>query len=163
MKFIMQQSLNIAKDTYTVIDEAGNLVSRVNSKLISIHRKRFITDAAGNIIYIIKGKIIDILPTYFILDAAEREVGKVKKKFSPRAHFKMTLGGKNFNIKGTVFHRSYVIYEDGNEIGRIRKDGFRMFKDKYEIDVANRNHVYVMILLTAIVDMLYFNGKRSGD
>ena len=62
-----------------------------------------------------------------------------------------------------MFHRSFVICDERGEIGTIRKDGFRLFKDKYEINVAKRNDVYILIMMTAIADMLYFNGKRSHD
>jgi len=163
MKFIMEQQLNVLKDTYTVTDEAGNLVSQINSKVISLHRKRFIRDASGNVIFIIKGKLVDILPTYYILDANEREIGKAKKKFNPRAHFKLELGGEKYNVQGTMFRRSYRISGANGEIGTIHKDGFRMFKDKYEIEVNQKNDVFKLILMTSIVDMLYFNGKRSHD
>lgn len=148
MKLYMKQKVFSWVDKFHIADENGDTRYYAEGELLSWGKKLHIYDQTGQEVSFIRQKLMSWLPRYFV-EMNESVVATIVKDFSffrPSYH----VEGLPWQMKGDFWEHNYVMYDERNEIMRIRKAWFT-WGDSYEIEILDpRNEVLCLSVALAV-------------
>lgn len=162
MKFYVKQKVFSLRDSFNVYDENQKPVYRVTGKFISLRNKIEFMDHEGKLLYCSDKKILSILPQYFIYDPTGQQVVSVKKKFSIKPKFHVNIFGEEAKINGSFWQYNFEIETKNGIVATIRKK-IISFGDSYEIDIAdNEKNFELLLYLVIVIDQVLHEDKNHG-
>uniref|UniRef100_A0AC34FVZ2 LURP-one-related family protein n=1 Tax=Panagrolaimus sp. ES5 TaxID=591445 RepID=A0AC34FVZ2_9BILA len=157
-KFNIRENL-CGRGDFSIKDESGQKVYKVQSKRLTINDKLVLQDAAGNPLMKIRQ---ENFPRYSIYSAdTDQEIAVVKKMFSflhPKFAIESIYG--EYILKSPeIMSRSFTLEKNETIVATVSKE-LATFTDCYGIEIIDDNEDSAFILALAIViDQFLFSGN----
>jgi len=166
MKYRMKQDWIALGDDFTITDENGDVVARVDGKVFSIGDKLSFLDAQGREMGVISERIISLRSTYEILRNGH-VVGVVSKDLFSLFRCSFTVdvpGPDDLEARGNLLDHDYEFTRHGKTVATVSK-GWLNFRDSYSIDVAHGEDAFLIVASAVVIDLCCHNGrdKKSHD
>ena len=157
-KFNIRENL-CSRGDFSIKDESGQDVYKVQSKCLTINDKLVLKDAAGNPLMKIRQ---ENFPRYLIYSAeTDQEIAVVKKMFSflhPKFVVESIYG--EYVLKSPeIMSRSFTLEKNEAIVANINK-ALATFTDSYGIEIIDDNEDSAFILaLVIVIDQFLFSGN----
>lgn len=163
MKYYVKQKKFTLKDKFTVKDEAGNDLYQVQGKVFSMRNTISFMNMDGSTILVAEKKLWSLVATYYIASPHDEHLAIVKRKFSFRPNFSVSVGNDELAVDGSIFGHQFVIKRDGKEIVRISKK-LISWGDAYEIDIDENQNKELLLFVVIVIDQVMEQAsKRDND
>ncbi len=166
MKYRMKQDWIALGDDFTITDEGGNVVARVDGKVFSIGDKLSFLDAQGHEMGVISERIISLRTSYEILRNGQVAAFVSKDLFTLfRCSFTVDVPGPDdLEAQGNLLDHDYTFSRHGKTVATVSKAWFN-FRDSYCIDIAPGEDAFLIVASAVVIDLCCHHGreKKSHD
>ncbi len=159
MKLYMKQKVFSWTEKFHVADEYGNSRYFVEGELFSWGKKLHIINNAGQEVAFIRQKIMSWLPRYFV-EINGIVVAAIVKDFTffrPSYH----VEGLPWQMDGDFWEHDYVMYDDRQEIMRMRKAWFT-WGDSYELVINDPKNEILCLGVALAVDCAVAQSQNNN-
>jgi uncharacterized protein YxjI len=136
MYVIREKMFHLAEDS-DITNESGELVLRVEGKIMSLHQRLILRDPAGREVAQVHRKLAALRPTYEItIDG--KNVAEVRQHWFTPFRERLTIevpGAGDMEISGDLFSHEFTIQQDGHTAATISKRWLSLTAS-YAVDVA---------------------------
>ncbi len=160
MKYYIKQKVFTVRDQFTIKDYSQNDVFQVQGKFMSITNKLELLNMDGSQVLNSKKLLFKLLPVYQIFSNHDEELAVIKKKFSIKPKFEVTIGGIEYTVSGSFFAHTFSVMLEENEVATIIKKVFS-FGDSYEIDILDESKKELLLFIVIIIDQIIHEGKNK--
>lgn len=162
MRYLMNEKIVALGDDYTIRDESGREVLRVDGKILAIGDKLAVKDLAGRELATIRKKLVSLRPAYEIHRDGRHAATVTKALFSPfRCKFSVDVPGPgDLEAQGDILDHEYEITRGSQRVAAISKRWISI-RDTYAIDVADGEDD-VLLLACAVVLERMCHDKDEG-
>jgi len=163
-RYKMRQHLLSLGEDYTIEDESGEPVYKVDGKLLRIRETFVIEDRQGNEVATIREKKIALRDSMKILRGGDTVATIRKAWISPiRDKFAVDVeGGEDLVAQGNILDHEYEIRRGRQTIARISKSWFSI-RDTYGIDVEpGEDDGLILGIAVAIDEMAHDPDEGRG-
>lgn len=158
-KFYINQKMISIGDRFNVFCEDGSIVYEVKEKLFTFGKQFRLYDNHGRALAFIKQKLFRLLPLYEI-HVNDKLVATVKGRFTFLVKkYDVISEYGNFTVEGDILAWNFRILKDGDVVCTVSKN-FNIFRDKYEIAIADGFDEILLLCLVIIFDAVYHDRKR---
>lgn len=158
----MRQKLISIGEDYTIEDESGHAVYRVDGKVLRIRETFVLEDMAGHEAATIREKKLAIRDSMKILRGGET-IATVKKAlispFTDRFDVEVE-GGEDLKVKGDLLDHDYEIRRGGDVIAQVSKRWFTL-RDTFGIDIAEGEDDALILAIAVALDDMVDNHKND--
>lgn len=161
MKYYIKQKVFSLRDKFTVKDYSQNDIFQVQGKFMSLSNKLELLNMDGSQVLNSKKQLFRFLPLYHVYSNHDEELAVIKKKFSFKPKFEVTIGGKEYEVEGSIFAHSFAIKDDGIEVASIIKKVLS-FGDSYEIDIIDETQKELFLFIVIIIDQVIHEGQKHN-
>jgi len=151
MYIIREKMFRLAEDS-DITDETGQLVLRVDGKVMSLHNRLILHDPAGRELAQVSRRLVALRPTYEITIDGQQVAEVRKHLFTPfREHFTLAVpGGRDMELTGDLLGHEFTIERDGQTVATISKRWLSL-TGSYAVDVApGENDLLVLTSVLAL-------------
>ena len=148
-KLYIKQKVFSWKDRFSVFNEWGEDVYRVEGELISLGKKLHVCDMADREVAFIHQKVLSFLPRYFISRNGEDVAEVVKKLTFLKAKYEIPAFG--WTVQGNFTAHEYTISSEAGVVAAISKKWFS-WGNTYEIDSAPGFDPLNVLCVVLIID-----------
>lgn len=136
-RYRMKQRLVSIGEDFTIEDDAGRPVYRVDGKVMRIRETFEITNLQGREVVTVREVKLAIRDSMKILRGGETIATVKKALISPfRDRFGVDVeGGEDLEVRGDLLDHEYEIRRGGRTVARVSKQWFAL-TDTYGIDIA---------------------------
>ncbi|MGD9761374.1 MAG: LURP-one-related/scramblase family protein [Candidatus Izemoplasmatales bacterium] len=160
MKFYIKQKVFTFKDKFKIMDEQQNVLYEIKGKFLSIKNKLELINQKGELLLRSERKIFTLMPKYSIYNLKNQRVAFVKKIFSLKPKFNLSVPNKNYHVDGSFFGHSFGIYDEKrNMVASISKK-IISWGDTYEIEIRNEEDQELFMFLVIIIDQVIHERKH---
>ncbi len=136
MKLTLKQKVISLKESFTVMDEAGEPVYEVEGKLISVGHKLTVRDMAGSEAAYIHQKFFALTPKYFI-EVNEQPEAELKGHITLfKPHYTLETAQGDWDIRGDFAQHEYEMKRNGATVATVTRKWFT-WGDTYLLDVPD--------------------------
>ncbi len=160
-RYRMRQNLISIGDDFTIENEAGEKVFKVDGKILRIRDTLLFKDMEGNVLCKIKERLIAITDSMTIEDSKGKDLATVRKALiSPLVdRFSVKVkDGPDLHISGNLLDYEYDIKDGGRKVAEISKKWFRI-TDTYGVEIAPGQNEVLMLAVTVAIDMMVHKEK----
>ena len=154
------------RDGSFAVDENGVEHFKVDGKLFSPTKKKFVKDLAGNTLYIVRNKYWHgFCRSAFIYDGKTgKKIAKIKEKFlSPK--MRVTHCEDEIIMESNGLFKGFSIVKNGKTISSWSRSGGNgmtdIFRDCFRLEVYEEEEAAFMVAFTIAVDNIDDKGKRD--
>ncbi len=154
MRYVMRQKMLSFGDDFTIRDEDGRDVYRVDGRALSIGSKLSFEDTAGNELAFISQKLLAWGPTYEIHRGGEL-AAVVKRELFSFIHHRFTVdvpGPDDLEAEGSFTDHEYTFTRGGRTVATVSKRWFSL-TDTYGVDVADGEDDVLVLASAVVIDM----------
>jgi uncharacterized protein YxjI len=155
-RYRMHQNLISIGDDFTIENEAGQKVYKVDGKVLRIRDTLHFKDMDGKVLCQIKERLIAITDTMTIEDGDGKKLAIIHKALiSPLVdRFSVKVNdGPDLHVTGNLLDYEYEIKDGGHKVAEISKKWFRI-TDTYGVEIAPGQNEILILAITVAVDML---------
>jgi uncharacterized protein YxjI len=153
----MKQRLISIGEDYTIEDERGQPVYKVDGKVMTIRETFEITDMQGREVVTVREKKIAIRDSMKILRGGKTMATVKKALISPfRDKWIVDVeGGEDLVVKGDILDHEYEVERGGKTVARVSKKWFTI-RDTYGIDIqTGQDDGLILGVVVAIDEMAH--------
>jgi uncharacterized protein YxjI len=154
MRYVMKQKFWSWGDDFTIRDENGHDVFRVDGRAFSWGDKLSFHDMQGRELAFIRQKLLSWGPTYEI-EKEGQLLAVVKKQLFTllRCRFTVDVPGPNdLEATGNFLDRDYTFERGGTTVARVSKEWFKL-TDTYGVEITAGDDVLILAS-TVVIDMV---------
>jgi uncharacterized protein YxjI len=163
-RYRMRQRLLSIGEDYTIEDDRGEAVYRVDGKVLRIRETFVLEDMRGNEVATIREKKLALHDSMKILRGG-KTVATVRKAWLTPFHDKFKIdveGGGDLVARGEILDHEYEIRRGDDVIGRVSKAWFAI-TDTYGINVAEgEDDALILAVAVAIDEMAHDPDEGKG-
>lgn len=164
MRYTLKQDLISFGDDFTIKNDAGDEVYKVDGRAFTLVREKLsFEDMAGKELAFIRSRIISLTDSYEIL--RDGKVAAVVKKDLInlfRCGFTVDVPGPDdLEAQGNLLDHEYTFTRHGKTVASVSKKWFSI-RDSYGVEIADGEDP-VLILASAVVIDLICHGKKSAE
>jgi uncharacterized protein YxjI len=154
MRYGMREKIWSLGDSFTIQDESGRDVFRVQGRAFSWGDKLSFQDADGRELAFISQKLLSFLPHYEIYRDGAR-FAEIAKEFSwLRKRFTLDVPGPNdYTIEGSFWDHEFVFRRGGAEVARASKSYWSL-TDSYGVDIADGEDDVAILATCVVIDLV---------
>lgn len=164
MRYTMRQDLLSFGDDYTIKDDDGREVYRVDGKAFTLLREKLaFQDMAGKELAFIREKLIALTDSYEILRDG-KQVAVVKKDLVNvfRCGFTVDVPGPDdLDAQGNLLDHEYTFSRGDRVVASVSKRWLTL-RDTYGVDIVDGEDA-VLILAAAVVIDQVCHGKKKPE
>jgi uncharacterized protein YxjI len=159
MKLYMKQKVFTWTDRFIIADEQGNERYYAEGELFSWGKKLHIYSNTGQEVAFIRQKVMSWLPRYYVeIDGVT--VASVVKEFTfIKPSYRVE--GLPWRMEGNFWAHDYVMYDDRQEIMRLRKAWFT-WGDSYELEIFDPENELYCLCVTLAVDCAISQSQNNN-
>jgi uncharacterized protein YxjI len=156
MRYLLKQDLISFGDDFTIKDDQGNAVFKVDGKAFTLLREKLaFEDMQGQELAFIRERIIALTPSYEILRGGE-VAAVVKKDLINlfRCGFTVDVPGPDdLEAQGSLLEHEYTFTRGSRKVATVSKRWFS-FTDTYGVEVEQGEDPVLILASTVIIDMI---------
>ena len=156
-RYTMRQRLVSIGEDFDITDEYGNLVYRVDGKVMRLRETFVIEDSRGREVATIREKKLALRESMNVSRGGATIATIRKARFAPlRDRFSIdVVGGQDMIAQGDILHHEYEIHRGDDAVARISKQRFAL-SDTYGIEIApGEDEGLVLAVAVAIDEMAH--------
>ena len=151
-KLYIKQKVFSWKDKFSVFNELGEDVYKVEGEFLTLGKKLHVTDIYDREVAFIHEKVFSLLPKYFI-SRDGNDIAEVQKKLTfLKARYEIPAFG--WTVQGNFTDHAYTVESPSGTVAAISKKWFT-WGDTYEIDIAHGvdpvNALCVVLIIDAVL------------
>ncbi len=152
-RYTMRQRLVSIGEDFDIADENGNLVYRVDGKVLRLRETFVIEDLRGHEVATIREKKLALRDSMNILRAGATMATIRKARFTPyRDKFVIDVkGGQDMVAQGDILRHEYDIRRGDEVVARISKHRFAL-SDTYGVEVAPGEDDGLILAIAVAID-----------
>jgi uncharacterized protein YxjI len=154
---IRQEMLSIGND-YSIENEQGEQVYKVDGKAMRLHKTFDFEDARGTRLAVIEKRMVAIKETMEIKADNGEQLAVVKKAMLKllRDHFAVSVkNGPDLEIQGNILDHEYGIGEGQNKVAEVSKKFFHL-RDSYSVLIQpGQDEVIILAVVVCIDEMTH--------
>jgi uncharacterized protein YxjI len=157
----MQQKIVAFGDDFNIENDAGQVVFKVDGKMLRVRDTLFFRDVQGNELCKIQERIARIKDTMKIEGPNGETLAMVKKALiAPlRERWVVKIGnGPDLEVQGNILDHEYNIGEGKALVAEVSKKWFRI-RDTYGVTVKPGQNDILILAVTVAVDMMAHPGR----
>lgn len=164
MKVYIENKLISLGGSSKVYNEEQQQIYKVEGKIISPTRKKFIYDMEGKLLYVVRNKYW----TFFtdktlVYDANGNKLATIKKnKFSFNLKYQIEDTAEPMEIDGKFFTGISNIMKNGQQIGVIHRE-FALMNDCFSLEANAEDIPFLTALVVAFDNLIDKKDKESRD
>jgi uncharacterized protein YxjI len=151
MYLIRERFFHLGEDS-DITDEDGNVVFRVDGKVLTLRDRLVIKDPSGRAVAEVHRRLVALRPTYQIEIGGE-PAAEVKKHLFTPFHDKFTIdvpGPDDLEMTGSLFEHEFTVKRGGRVAATASKKWFRV-RDTYAVDIAEgEDHLLILAGVLAL-------------
>ena len=155
-RYQMRQRMISIGDDYTIENDRGERVYRLDGKALRIRKTIRFEDMDGRELYKIQERMLHIRDSMEIEAPDGHRAALVQKAmiapFRERWEIK-TDDGPDMKIQGNIVDHEYTIERDGHKVAEVSKRWFRI-RDSYGVEVAPDENDILILAVTAVIDTM---------
>jgi uncharacterized protein YxjI len=156
MRYLLRQDLFSFGDDFTIKDEHGTALYKVDGKAFTLLREKLaFEDMAGNELAFIREKLIALTKSYEILRAGKL-AAVVKKDLINLFRVGFTVdvpGPDDLEATGSLLEHEYTFKRGGRVVATVSKRWFS-FSDTYGVEVEAGEDDVLILASTVVIDMV---------
>jgi uncharacterized protein YxjI len=160
-RYKMQQKIVAFGDDFNIENDAGQVVFKVDGKMLRVRDTLFFRDVQGNELCKIQERIARIKDTMKIEGPNGETLAMVKKALiTPlRERWVVKIGnGPDLEVQGNILDHEYNIGEGRALVAEVSKKWFRI-RDTYGVTVKPGQNDILILAVTVAVDMMAHPGR----
>jgi uncharacterized protein YxjI len=162
MKYRMKQDWVALGDDFTITDERGDVVAKVDGHVFSIGDKLTFLDASGREMGQISQQLLSLRPAYEVSRGGQ-QLAVVKKDFFNLFRCSFTVdvpGPDDLEAKGKLLEHDYEFIRGDRTVARVSKSWFS-FTDSYCIDVADGEDAFLIVASAVVIDLCCHSDREK--
>ncbi|HZT97360.1 MAG TPA: LURP-one-related family protein [Chloroflexota bacterium] len=123
MRYLIREKLFHLGQDSDITDEAGNVVYKVDGKIMSLRHKMIIRDLAGAEVSEVERKIVAISPTFEIKQNGKTVAEMRQHLFAPlHQHFTIHVQGQpDIEMRGKLLQHDFTMEQNGQTVATVSK------------------------------------------
>ncbi len=161
-RYIMRQRIFALGQDFDIKNASGQPVFKIHGKVRIIKEALKFYDMQGNLLYKLDEKVIRIRESFNILKPDGTLAAKVHNAIIDPLRERFTIeipGGENMLTMGKVIWAQYDIQRNGKLVARISKQFSWIGRDQYVVDVLPGEDDCLILAVTVVIDMMVSNGR----
>jgi uncharacterized protein YxjI len=157
----MQQKVVAFGDDFTIENDTGQAVFKVDGKMLRVRDTLFFRDMQGNELCKIQERIARVKDTMKVEGPSGQTLAVVKKALiTPlRERWIVKVGdGPDLEVQGSALDHEYNIGEGPNLVAEVSKKWFRI-RDTYGVSIKPDQNDIIILAATVAVDMMAHPGR----
>ncbi len=156
-RYRMRQRLISLGEDFTITNDRGEMVFKVDGKLLRIRETFVIEDMYGNEVATIRAKLLALRDSMDISRGGD-VIATIRKAWFTVFRDKFVIDvrdGQELVAQGDILDHEYEIRRDGQRVAEVSKQWFS-FSDTYGISVEpGEDHALVLAIAVAIDEMVH--------
>jgi uncharacterized protein YxjI len=155
-RYQLRQQLVSFGDDYTVENDRGEQVYKVDGKAFHIGKKLVIEDMQGHELCTIKGRLLHIRDTMDITGPNGETLATIKKALITLLWGQWDVevsAGPDMDVRGEVLNHEYTLESGGQKVATVSKQWFRI-ADSYGVEIAPGQNDLLILAVIVAVDMM---------
>jgi uncharacterized protein YxjI len=161
-RYIMRQRIFALGQDFDIHNAAGQPVFKILGKVRIIKESLKFCDMQGNLLYKLDEKVLRIRKSFDILKADGQVAARVVNALFDPLHERFTIeipGGENMTTVGKIIWAQYDILRGQKQVAKISKQFSWVGRDEYVVDVLQGENDCLLLAVTVVVDMMVSNGR----
>jgi len=155
-RYQMRQRMIAIGDDYTIEDDHGERVYKLNGKALRLRKTILFEDMDGHELCKIKERMLHVRDSMEIEGPEGNRIALVQKAMitplRERWHVKVE-DGPDLVTHGNIVDHEYTIERDGDKVAEISKRWFRV-RDTYGVEVSPGENDILILASTAVIDTM---------
>jgi uncharacterized protein YxjI len=160
-RYQMHQHLVALGDDFTIENEQGQPVFKIDGKVLRIRKTLIFCDLQGKTLCSIREKLLNIKKTMEIEGPNGERLAVIQKALiSPlRERFNVKIdNGPDLDVQGNILDHEYEIRDGSNLVAMVSKKWFRL-SDTYGVTIQPGQNDVLILAVSVAVDMLTHSRK----
>jgi len=161
-RYIMRQRIFALGQDFDINNAAGQPCFKIKGKVRLVKEALKFCDMQGNLLYRLDEKVIRIRESFDILKPDGQLAAKVHNAIIDPLRERFTIeipGGQNMMTMGKVIWAQYDILRDQQPVAKISKQFSWIGRDQYVVDVRQGEDDCLILAVTVVIDMMVSNGR----
>ena len=155
-RYQMRQRMISIGDDYTIEDDHGERVYKLDGKALRIRKTILFKDMDGRELCKIKERMLHVRDSMEIEGPEGNRMALVRKAMITPLRERWSVkveDGPDLDIHGNIVDHEYTIERDGDKVAEISKRWFRV-RDTYGVEVAPGENDILILASTAVIDTM---------
>lgn len=160
MRYVIREHFFHLGEDSDITDESGQIVYRVDGKVLSLRGLLRVTDPRGNEVARVERKLISMVPTYEI--SVGNEDVEVRGRFFSPFGDRYTIdvpGPDDLEIQGDLLDHEFTVTRGGQTVATVSKRWFSMTAT-YGVDIVPGQNDLVILASVLAVDLAEDRERR---
>ena len=155
-RYQMRQRMISIGDDYTIENDRGERVFKLDGKALRIRETILFEDIDGRELCRIQERMLRVKDSMEIEDPGGRRMALVQKAMIDPVRERWTVsvdGGPDLRVQGNIVDHEYTIEGDRGRVAEVSKRWFRV-ADTYGVEVAPGENDILILATTAVIDTM---------
>src|SRR6516164_5287322 len=155
-RYQMRQRMISIGDDYTIENDRGERVYRLDGKALRVRKTIKFEDMDGRELYKIQERMLRVRDSMEIEGPDGRRAALVQKAMIDplRERWEVKIeDGPDWKIQGNIVDHEYTIERDGHKVAEVSKRWFRL-RDSYGVEVLPGQDDVLILASTAVIDTM---------
>jgi uncharacterized protein YxjI len=160
-RYQMRQRILSIGDDYTIENDRGEHVFKLDGKALRVRRTILFKDMDGRELYKIQERMLHLRDSMEIEGPDGNRVAMVHKAMITPLRERWVVnieGGPDLHAHGNFVEHEYTIERDGGKVAEVSKRWFRA-RDIYGVEVAPGENDVLILAVTAVIDQMAHPGR----
>ena len=155
-RYQMRQRMISIGDDYTIENDRGERVYRLDGKALRVRKTILFEDMDGHELCKIQERMLRVRDSMEIEGPDGNRIAMVHKAMITPLRERWVIdvdGGPDLHAQGNIVDHEYTIERDGDRVAEVSKRWFRV-RDTYGVEVAPGGNDILILAATAVIDTM---------
>jgi uncharacterized protein YxjI len=156
MRYQMRQRMISIGDDYTIENDRGDRVFKLDGKALRLRKTILFKDMEGRELCKIQERMLHIRETMEIEDPDGNRLATVHKAMITPLRERWIVkpeDGPDLHTQGNIVNHEYTIERDGTKVAEVSKRWFRV-RDTYGVEMAPGENEVLILAAAAVIDTM---------
>jgi uncharacterized protein YxjI len=160
-RYQMRQRMISIGDDYTIEDDHGERVYKLDGKALRIRKTILFEDMHGHELCKVQERMLHVRDSMEIEGPEGNRMALVQKAMIAPLRERWSVkveDGPDLEVRGNIVDHEYTIERDGDKVAEISKRWFRV-RDTYGVEVSPGENDILILASTAVIDTMADPGR----
>ncbi len=163
MRYVIRERLFHLGQDSDITDDSGNVVYKVDGKVLSMRHRMILRDPAGNEVAEVERKLIALRPTFEIKEKGKTVAEMRQHMFAPlHQHFTIHPDGQpDIEMKGKLLQHDFTMEQGGQTIATVSKKWITL-TDSYGLETTGDGSNDVLLISVVLALEIAQDAENSS-